>query len=69
MGSLELPTSIRSAGAEGGTALRENIMRRIVLPAVLLGLIAFPAIASEQIVARINLSKERMVVYVDGAAR
>ena len=45
-------------------------MRRIVLPAVLLGLmLAFPAIASAQIVARINLSNQRMDVYVDGAAR
>ena len=45
-------------------------MRRTVLPAVLLGLmLAFPAIASAQIVARINLSNQRMDVYVDGAAR
>ncbi len=45
-------------------------MRRTVLPAVLLGLmLAFPAIASAQIVAKINLSSQRMDVYVDGAAR
>jgi len=38
-------------------------MRRTVLPAVLLGLmLAFPAIASAQIVARINLSNQRMDV-------
>ena len=45
-------------------------MRRTVLPAVLLGLmLAFPAIAQAQIVAKINLSSQRMNVYVDGAAR
>ena len=45
-------------------------MRRTVLPAVLLGLmLALPAIAQAQIVARINLSNQRMDVYVDGAAR
>ena len=45
-------------------------MRRTVLPAVLLGLmLAFPAIAQAQIVAKINLSNQRMDVYVDGAPR
>jgi lipoprotein-anchoring transpeptidase ErfK/SrfK len=45
-------------------------MRRTVLPAVLLGLLlAFPAIAQAQIIAKINLSSQRMDVYVDGAAR
>lgn len=44
-------------------------MRRTVLPAVLLGLIlAFPAIAQAQILAKINLSTQRMNVFVDGAA-
>ena len=46
------------------------MMRRTVLLAVLLGLIlAYPAIASAQIVAKINLSSQRMDVYVDGAPR
>jgi lipoprotein-anchoring transpeptidase ErfK/SrfK len=45
-------------------------MRRTTLPAVLLGLIlAFPAIAQAQIVAKINLSSQRMNVFVDGAPR
>jgi lipoprotein-anchoring transpeptidase ErfK/SrfK len=45
-------------------------MRRTVLPAVLLGLLfAFPAIAQAQILAKINLSSQRMNVYVDGAER
>ena len=53
-----------------GPAPRENIMRRTVLPAVLLGLLlAFPAIAQAQIIAKINVSNQRMDVYVDGAAR
>jgi lipoprotein-anchoring transpeptidase ErfK/SrfK len=43
-------------------------MRRTVLSAVLLGLVvAFPAIAQAQILAKINLSSQRMNVYVDGA--
>ena len=45
-------------------------MRRTILLAVLLGLtLAFPAIAQAQIVAKINLSSQRMDVYVDGAPR
>jgi lipoprotein-anchoring transpeptidase ErfK/SrfK len=45
-------------------------MRRTVLSAVWLGLmLACPAIAQAQIVAKINLSNQRMDVYVDGAAR
>ena len=45
-------------------------MRRTVLLAVLLGLIlAFPVIAQAQIVAKINLSNQRMEVDVDGAPR
>jgi lipoprotein-anchoring transpeptidase ErfK/SrfK len=45
-------------------------MRRIVLPAVLLGLLlVYPAIAEAQILAKINLSSQRMEVYVDGAPR
>jgi lipoprotein-anchoring transpeptidase ErfK/SrfK len=45
-------------------------MRRTTLRAVLLGLIlAFPAIAQAQIVAKINLSSQRMNVFVDGAPR
>ena len=45
-------------------------MRRTVLSAVLLGLLlAFPAIAQAQIAAKINLSNQRMNIYVDGAAR
>ncbi len=44
-------------------------MRRLRLLAVLLGLgLAFPAIAQAQILAKINLSSQRMNVYVDGAA-
>ena len=43
-------------------------MRRLRLLAVLLGLVlAFPAIAQAQILAKINLSSQRMNVYVDGA--
>jgi lipoprotein-anchoring transpeptidase ErfK/SrfK len=43
-------------------------MRRTVLSAVLLGLmLAFPAMAQAQILATINLSSQRMNVYVDGA--
>lgn len=45
-------------------------MRRTVLSAVLLGLLfALPAIAQAQIVAKIDLSHQRMDVYVDGAER
>ena len=45
-------------------------MRRTILLAVLLGLtLAFPAIAQAQIVAKINMSSQRMDVYVDGAPR
>src|SRR3989337_3411138 len=54
----------------GRPALRENIMRRTILLAVLLGLaLAYPASAQAQIVAKINLSNQRMNVYVDGIAR
>ena len=43
-------------------------MRRLWLLAVLLGFaLACPAIAEAQIVAAINLSSQRMEVYVDGA--
>jgi lipoprotein-anchoring transpeptidase ErfK/SrfK len=45
-------------------------MRRLRLLAVLLGAtLAVPSIAQAQIVAKINLSSQRMQVYVDGAAR
>jgi lipoprotein-anchoring transpeptidase ErfK/SrfK len=45
-------------------------MRRLRLLAILLGVtLAVPAIAHAQIVAKINLSSQRMEVYVDGAAR
>ena len=45
-------------------------MRRTVLLAVLFGLIlAFPTIARAQIVAKINLSSQRMAVFVNGAPR
>ncbi|MCJ7527016.1 MAG: L,D-transpeptidase [Methyloceanibacter sp.] len=45
-------------------------MRRLVLLAGLLGLmLAYPAIAEAQIVAKVNLSSQRMDVYVDGAPR
>src|SRR3990172_8165919 len=45
-------------------------MRRTILLAVLLGLtLAYPAVAQAQIVAKINLSSQRMDVYVDGAPR
>jgi lipoprotein-anchoring transpeptidase ErfK/SrfK len=45
-------------------------MRRLRLLAVLLGAtLAVPTIAQAQIVAKINLSSQRMQVYVDGAAR
>lgn len=43
-------------------------MRRTVLSAVLLGLtLVYPAIAQAQILAKITLSSQRMVVYVNGA--
>ena len=45
-------------------------MRRTVLLTVLFGLtLAFPTIAQAQIVAKINLSSQRMAVFVDGAPR
>ena len=45
-------------------------MRCLVLLAGLLGLmLAYPAIAEAQIVAKVNLSSQRMDVYVDGAPR
>jgi lipoprotein-anchoring transpeptidase ErfK/SrfK len=45
-------------------------MRRCILFAGLLGLVlAFPAMAQAQIVAKINLSTQRMDVYVDGSPR
>lgn len=45
-------------------------MRRLTLLAVLLGAaLAVPTLAHAQIVAKINLSSQRMQVYVDGAAR
>jgi len=45
-------------------------MRRLVLLAGLFGLmLAYPAIAEAQIVATVNLSNQRMDVYVDGAPR
>jgi lipoprotein-anchoring transpeptidase ErfK/SrfK len=45
-------------------------MRRLVLLAGLLGLmLAYPAIAEAQIVAKVSLSSQRMDVYVDGAPR
>src|SRR3990172_5054108 len=45
-------------------------MRRTILLAVLLGLtLAFRVVAQAQIVAKINLSSQRMDVYVDGAPR
>lgn len=43
-------------------------MRRTLLSAVLLGLtLVYPAIAQAQILAKITLSSQRMVVYVNGA--
>ena len=45
-------------------------MLHSMLVASLLGLVlAFPAIAQAQIVAKINLSTQRMDVYVDGSPR
>ena len=45
-------------------------MRRTIALAVLCGLtLIYPAIAQAQIVAKINLSSQRMDVYVDGAPR
>ena len=45
-------------------------MRRKVLLAILLGLIiAFPTIAEAEIVAKVNLSSQRMAVFVDGEQR
>ena len=45
-------------------------MRHSIRFASLLGLVlAFPAIAQAQIVAKINLSTQRMDVYVDGSPR
>ena len=45
-------------------------MRRFIVFASLLGvMLALPAIAQAQIVAKINLSNQRMDVYVDGSPR
>jgi lipoprotein-anchoring transpeptidase ErfK/SrfK len=45
-------------------------MRRPILLAALLGLVlALPSLAQAQVVAKINLSSQRMNVYVDGAPR
>lgn len=45
-------------------------MRRPVLLAALFGLVlALPSLAQAQVVAKINLSNQRMNVYVDGAPR
>ena len=47
-------------------------MKRNVLAAALLGLVLFafaPAIAEAAVVARINLSTQRMDVFVNGAPR
>lgn len=45
-------------------------MRRFILFAGLLGvMLALPEIAQAQIVAKINLSNQRMDVYVDGSPR
>jgi lipoprotein-anchoring transpeptidase ErfK/SrfK len=45
-------------------------MRRFVLLAFVLGLmLAYPALAQAQIVAKINLSSQSMQVYVDGSPR
>ena len=45
-------------------------MRRNVLLAILFGLVlSVPSIAQADIVARINLSNQRMTVFVDGAPR
>ena len=45
-------------------------MRRSIMFAGLIGLVlAFPAIAQAQIVAKINLSTQRMEVYLDGSPR
>ena len=45
-------------------------MRRTVLLAILLGLVvAIPTIACAQIVAKINLSSQRMAVFSDGEPR
>lgn len=45
-------------------------MRRPVLLAALFGLVlAWPSLAQAQVVATINLSSQRMNVYVDGAPR
>lgn len=45
-------------------------MRRPVLLAALFGLVlALPSLAQAQVVATINLSSQRMNVYVDGAPR
>ena len=45
-------------------------MRLIALLAILFGLVlSLPSIAQAEIVARINLSSQRMTVFVNGAAR
>jgi lipoprotein-anchoring transpeptidase ErfK/SrfK len=45
-------------------------MRWIALLAILFGLVlSLPSIAQAEIVARINLSSQRMAVFVNGAAR
>ena len=45
-------------------------MRRFALLAILFGLVlSLPSIAQAEIVAKINLSSQRMAVYVNGAPR
>jgi lipoprotein-anchoring transpeptidase ErfK/SrfK len=45
-------------------------MRCLALPAILFGLVlSLPSIAQAEIVARINLSSQRMAVFVNGAPR
>lgn len=44
-------------------------MRRTIAMAVLGLILVFPSIAKAQIVAKINLSSQRMAVFVDGAPR
>jgi lipoprotein-anchoring transpeptidase ErfK/SrfK len=69
MGAAQLPTS--TARAQGAARFEgESNMRRLMVLAALLGLVCLmPEAAEAQIVAKINLSSQRMDVYVNGAPR
>jgi hypothetical protein len=71
IGTLDLPTSTRIAEPPRGPAKEgDKHMRRDGVLAILFGLaLAFPTIAKAEIVAKIDLSSQRMAVFVDGKAR